>query len=201
MLWQDNRSHGLTPIDAPPALRAFRDPDGPTAFVVHVPPAAVRALREHAPELPVGIEWLRVHTRNRELLRERPAAEDEPAPLRLVLFRDAPDAAAFWALNPPRHLMRKLWSPIDWRRHYEHSACEVTYLPTAPPVLGAALDGVAVEYATRADDGTPVLARIALTPVAMVGDCVFVAAGVTAVVVWVAVLPIAWVVHTVGQEL
>ena len=199
LVWQDNRSHMTARMEPAPSLRAFRDPEVPTAFVVQLDAAAVQQLRSHAPELPPQLEWLRVRARH-EAFAERLAAACQPDtrwPVRLVLFRDAPDVAAFWTLDPT-YAVADLGLGTNWRPHYEAAACDVVLLSTPPATLGSPVPAVTLEYATRRDDGTPLLVRIALTPLALALDAVGAALVAVAVVAMIPLAPIAWLVHELG---
>jgi hypothetical protein len=190
-LWRDDRSLTLTAIEsAPAATHAYRLPGHPQAIALHLSPAAVQALREHAPELPPTPGWLRVRV---PWLTGRDS-ETPPRRVNLVLYRDAPGEPPLWTVDPPRHNERKLWYPADWRELYERAACDVSVLAEPPAARGAEVE-VTIACATRGDDGKPVLLRVALTPLMVAGDCVLVAVAVPVLAV---ALPIAWLAHTVS---
>jgi hypothetical protein len=191
-LWRDNRSLARTEIEcSPAAAEAYRLRGHPHAIALHLSPAAVQALREHVPELPPTLGWL--HVRVPWLTGSD--AETPSRPVNLVLYRDVPGEPPFWTVDPPEANERKLWYPADWRELYERVACDVWVLAEPPAARGAEVE-VTFACATRGDDGTPVLLRVALTPVMVAGDCVLVAVAVPVLAV---ALPIAWIVQAAAD--
>jgi hypothetical protein len=150
MLWQDNRSCTEHAIESD-ELRAHRDPECTTAFFVHLPKTAANLLREHAPELPAHIEWLRVQSRDTQFAEvlDAACADAKPTVVNLIVFRDMPQTTPTWALDPP---WRMLFGG-GWRRAWSQAACTVNFLAGAPPRLGATVRSVDGVDAMRARVG------------------------------------------------
>ncbi|MBL8754349.1 MAG: hypothetical protein JNK15_13690 [Planctomycetes bacterium] len=191
LLWRDDRSLRTEEIqiDAP---TAYRVEDCPTAFFVHLPEAAVRTLRGHAPELPTDLAWLRVQAHDDGFADNLRLAcdEDRPHIVCLNLFRRAPGQPAFWAIDPVRW---GTWlSTPSWAARHADARCDVAILAERPRLLGPPVHGLAIAYATCNDDGTPVLTRIALTPLALAGDTLLAAAVVVTVAIAIPIYPFVW---------
>lgn len=204
MLWSDNRSLAMTDVAAPPELRAFRLAKEPTAIVLELPPAARAALRVHAPELPDNLQWVRLRPHGSDDAAiaahiDRACARDARWPLRIVVFRDPPDTPLAWTFEPDLFTYAMFGKSSDVA-HLRRAACDVTPLPTRPDDLGEAIPSITLDHAVVNDDGTLLVARIALTPVALALDAVGAALFVAAAVVAIPLLPFAWLVQELAGD-
>lgn len=204
MLWSDNRSLTVTDVTAPPELRAFRLAKEPTAIVLELPPAARAALRVHAPELPDDLQWVRLRPHGSDDAAivahiDRACARDARWPLRIVVFRDPPDTPLVWTFEPDLFTYAMFGKSSDVA-HLRSATCDVTLLAGRPDDLGEAIPSITLDHAVANDDGTLLVARIALTPVALALDAVGAALFVTAVVVAIPLLPFAWLAHQIAGD-
>jgi hypothetical protein len=197
MLWRDNRSLRHAHVTVAPELNAWRLQGDPCAFVLQLPVAAVDALLVCVPELPCCVEWLEVRPRGDGTAKALAAASfsESPRTLRVVAFRNKTGAPVEWAFEPYDAAIKAPFGGVDRGAYYREAACDVRIL-ASPPALGEPI-AVALDYTTRNDDGTPVLARIALTPITLAGDAILVACATVAAAGMIAVLPIAWPLHLI----
>lgn len=188
-VWRDNRSHDQVWRAEPPQMRAFRAQNVAGEFLVQLPPQAMATLRSMQPALPPGEPWLRVRPlehgatvatvlalageRGVDLHAELAIVDDPASGGRTVRFQ----AYCYVGPSSPlRELFRGLpgVARIDLFEPFRSAQLDVpcaVQAEFAPPEdLGAELPDFRCSEVRILDDGTHVVKRLALTPLAVLGD-------------------------------
>jgi hypothetical protein len=188
MVWSDDRSRGHELREEAPALQAFRLPGASGEFVVSVPPAAVGPLQAILPTFPNSARWLQVqpkeHTATAAIALAMAAAKGVGVQPQLAIVEEGGTTtlrlrvgtwgfpsegsipAAFTAL--PGVAWRAPWMMSAWREL--DLPCEAAALTSRPDDAAEELHDFVFVHEVVRDDGTHLLARIAWTPFALLGD-------------------------------
>lgn len=191
-VWRDNRTHatetlaaiGPEEADYIPELRAIR-PSVAGGLVLDLPPAAAERLHALLPHIPATTRFLGVRpTAYAESVHLLTAlATTTSAPRLSVDLVDDPDdqppyvaiICSVWSLKDNRllaslpgfHRTADLW----WTATLE-VRCETEPLAALPANANERLRQLSLHEVRVLDDGTPLLAKIAWTPLTVLGDLV-----------------------------
>ena len=192
-VWRDDRTHATRTLaaiepdeaDDVPALQAIRLPNAAGALVLDLPPTAAERLHALLPHIPATTRFLAVrptaYTESIQLLTA--LAMTTSTPRLSVEVVDDPDdqpphvaiVCSVWSLMDNRliaelpgfHRTADLWwtATLDVR-------CDTEPLPALPANATERLRRLPLREVHVQDDGTPLLAKIAWTPLTVLGDLV-----------------------------
>lgn len=188
LVWMDDRSRGHELSEKAPALQAFRLTGMSGEFVVSVPPNAVGPLQACMPAFPTSARWLQVqpeeHTATAAIALALAAANGLEVQPQLAIVEEGGKSrlrlrvgtwgyrskgsftAAFEEL--PGVTWQAPWMLSVWRQL--DLPCRATALTARPDNAGEELHNFVLVHEVVRDDGTHLLARIAWTPFALLGD-------------------------------
>lgn len=188
-VWRDDRSHNQVFRVETPQMRVFRAKNIAGEFLVQLPPQAMATLCSMQPALPPGAPWLRVRPlehgatvatvlalagdRGGDLHPWLTIVDDPTGDGRTVRFQ----AYCFGGSgNPLREVFRSLPGVsrtylFDLFRSYSLDVpCAIQAELSQPDDLGTELLHFQCREERILDDGTHVVKRLALTPLAVLGD-------------------------------
>ena len=188
-VWRDDRSHDQVWRAETPQMRAFRAQNAAGEFLVQLPPQAMATLRSMQPALPPGEPWLRVRPlehgatvatvlalagdRNGDLHPELAIVDDPTGDGRTVRFQ----AYSFGGTSHPLHEVFRALPGVArtdlfslFRSYSLDVPCAIQAEFAPPDDLGAELLDFRCSEERILDDGTHVVKRLALTPLAVLGD-------------------------------
>ncbi|MCB9878605.1 MAG: hypothetical protein H6835_13490 [Planctomycetes bacterium] len=177
--WQDDRTAESLAQFEPPQLEAYRATVDEAGVLLRVP-ATVRGL---LPGVPAACEWVQLRpTRHHDTVETLVACSavrwglwpamwidlvEEVDGSRAVLLRAR---CGMWGRGPQLARMPGFGRGTSLYPVYSfEEPCELLPLTDEPP-LGERLVACSLDHLRLHDDGTPVWGRLALTPLALVGD-------------------------------